>query len=266
MALRMAQPFPHPKTGVFWFRRSVPKDLRALVGKVEELASLKTKDPAEARVRYAKRSAEVEARWANLRAGVRTLTEREAHDLATTAHDDWLSRHRDDPSFQVGWRADLHATLWTAALLPEIEAQPKVPGTLPITNIFYRSMRLRCFEEADSILASHGFVVDGWSQLKMARAVGTALQRASLTLGRAARGEIVLDDPLGHDSPDAGDTPSGAPSPTPPASAQPERLPAAAKPLSLTGLFEAWWREAKGVGRKPSTHESYEKTVRYLVV
>jgi hypothetical protein len=64
MTLRMAQPWPHPKTGVFWFRRAVPKDLRTPVGKREELVSLATKDPAEARVRYAKVSAEVEARWA----------------------------------------------------------------------------------------------------------------------------------------------------------------------------------------------------------
>ncbi|AWN38927.1 DUF6538 domain-containing protein [Methylobacterium radiodurans] len=265
MALRMAQPWPHPKTGVFWFRRAVPKDLRALIGKVEELVSLKTKDPAEARVRYAKLSAEVEARWANLRAGARKLTERDAHALAASAHDEWLELHRDDPSFQSGWRTELYATLWTAEPLPEIEAQPGVPGAVPITNIFYRSMRLRCFQEADSILSRNGFVVDEWSRLKLARAIGAALQRASLTLGRAAQGEIVHNDALGRDSPEAAKALSGALSPTPPASSRPARQPAVAKPLSLTGLFEAWWREAKGVGRKPSTHESYEKTVRYLI-
>lgn len=28
MVLSMARPFKHPKTGVYWFRRAVPKDLR----------------------------------------------------------------------------------------------------------------------------------------------------------------------------------------------------------------------------------------------
>ena len=265
MALRMAQPWPHPTTGVFWFRRAVPRDLRDLVGKREELASLKTKDPAEGRVRYAQRSAEVKARWANLRAGARKLTEREAHALAASAHDEWLDLHSDDPSFQVGWHADLYPTLWTAVPLPETEAQPGVPGTVPITNLFYRSMRHRCFEEADGVLARNGLVVDEWSRTKLARAVGVALQRASVTLGRAAQGEIVVDDSPARDP--AKDA-SGHVGVAPPLIPMPSRTPTqrgGAKTLSLTGLFEAWWQEAKAAGRKPSTHESYEKTVRYLV-
>ncbi|MDN3589576.1 DUF6538 domain-containing protein [Methylobacterium adhaesivum] len=265
MALRMSQPWPHPTTGVFWFRRVVPKDLRALVGKTEELASLRTKDPAEARVRYAKHSAEVEARWANLRAGPRNLTEREAHVLAATAHDEWLTRHRDDPSFQLEWHAELYATLWTAAPLPEIEAQPGVPGSLPITNVFSRSMRQRSFDEADRILARHGLIIDEWDRLKLAKAVGAALQRASLTLGRAAQGEIVLDDSLARDVAEIANGQVGTSSNVLPAPLRSPMQRGGAKPLSLTGLFEAWWQEAKAAGRKPSTHESYEKTVRYLV-
>lgn len=32
MAFRMATPWKHPKTGVYWFRKRVPDDLRAAVG------------------------------------------------------------------------------------------------------------------------------------------------------------------------------------------------------------------------------------------
>ena len=261
----MSQPWLHPKTGVFWFRRVVPKDLFTLVGKHEELASLRTKDPAEARVRYAKHSAEVEARWANLRAGARKLTEREAHSLAATAYHEWLTLHRDDPSFQLGWHAELYATLWTAGPLPEIEAQPGMPGALPITNVFSRSMRQRCFDEAERILARHGLIVDEWDRWKLAKAVGAALQSASLTLCRAAQGEIVLDDSLARAPVEIANGHVGISSNVLPA---PSRLPTqrgGARPLSLTDLFKAWWQEAKAAGRKPSTHESYEKTVRYLV-
>ena len=265
MALKMAQPWVHPTSGVFWFQRVVPRDLRALVGKREELASLKTKDAAEARVRYAKLSAEVEARWANLRADARNLTEREAHALARSVHDQWLDLHYDDPSFQVGWHADLYPTLWTAVPLPEAEGQAGVPGTMPITNLFYRSMRHRCFEEADRILACHGLAVDEWSRTKLARAVGVALQRASLALGRAAQGEIVLDDTPARDSARDANDRADASSDVRPVTPRAPTQRGDAKPLSLTGLFEAWWQEAKAAGRKPSTNESYEKTVRYLV-
>jgi integrase len=261
----MAQPWKHPKTGVFWFRRAVPRDLRDLVGKREELATLDTKDPAVARVRYAKVSAEVEARWANLRAGPRPLSESEAHTLAGSVHDEWIRIHRADPTFQLGWHTQLYPTLWTATPLPAVAPQAGIPGEMPITNVFYRSMRHRCFEEADQLLTEHGMVVDEWSRTKLARAVGAALQRASLTIGRAAQGEVSLDVPPAHPRSEIGPGQADASSSAPPTLSL-ARIPQnTTKPLSLTGLFEAWWQEAKAAGRKPSTHESYEKTIRYLI-
>jgi hypothetical protein len=35
-ALGYVTPWKHPDSGVYWFRRAVPADLRALVGKREE--------------------------------------------------------------------------------------------------------------------------------------------------------------------------------------------------------------------------------------
>ena len=49
----MPSPFKHPKTGVYWFRRAVPQDLRAKIGRCELTKSLRTKDPTEAKIRYA---------------------------------------------------------------------------------------------------------------------------------------------------------------------------------------------------------------------
>ena len=48
MALAMARPRKHPKTGVYWLRKRVPDDLRARIRKREEKLTLKTRDPAEA--------------------------------------------------------------------------------------------------------------------------------------------------------------------------------------------------------------------------
>ena len=42
MALAMARPWKHPKTGIFWLRKCVPDDLRSLLGKREEKRSLGT--------------------------------------------------------------------------------------------------------------------------------------------------------------------------------------------------------------------------------
>jgi hypothetical protein len=67
MALAMARPWKHPKTGIFWLRKRIPDDLRPLLGKHEEKQSLGTRDPNEAKRVHARALAELGERWANLR-------------------------------------------------------------------------------------------------------------------------------------------------------------------------------------------------------
>jgi hypothetical protein len=74
----MSRPWKHPKTGIYWLRKGVPEGLRDIVGKREEKLSLQTRDPVEAKQRHAEALADIEKRWANLRTGPKSLTEREA--------------------------------------------------------------------------------------------------------------------------------------------------------------------------------------------
>src|SRR5437763_12359057 len=61
----MTTPWVHPKTGGLYYRKVIPPRARHLFGgKVEIRRSLDTKDPGEARRRYARIAAEVEARIA----------------------------------------------------------------------------------------------------------------------------------------------------------------------------------------------------------
>jgi hypothetical protein len=106
MRLAMSRPWKHPKTGIYPLRKVVPDDLRKLVGTPEEKVSLRTRDPAEAKVRHAK-ALEREPRWTNLRTGPKSLTERKARQLAVVAHDRWLEQHRDNPSQQTFWDTEL---------------------------------------------------------------------------------------------------------------------------------------------------------------
>ncbi len=82
MVLRMSQPSKDSRTGVYEYRKRVPKDLLSFVGKKEIIKSLGTKDIGEARVRFSKVAAEIEERFANLRIGLKSLTEREASTMA----------------------------------------------------------------------------------------------------------------------------------------------------------------------------------------
>jgi hypothetical protein len=86
MVLAMALPHKHLKTGVYWVRKVVPVDLRAVVGKRELLESLRTKDPAEARTRHTEVLARFDALLATARAQLegrtQSLTPREIAEIA----------------------------------------------------------------------------------------------------------------------------------------------------------------------------------------
>ncbi len=48
----MATPFKHPKTGIYYFRRQVPADIKHIIKKSEWKKSLATKELSEARPRF----------------------------------------------------------------------------------------------------------------------------------------------------------------------------------------------------------------------
>lgn len=188
MPLSMTRPFKHPDSGVYWFRKVVPADLRALVGKREEKQSLQTKDPALARRRHAEALAEVEARWANLRQGQRSLSESDAHVVAASWYEHWVGAHRANPS-QQPWPTSLADRMW----LPLPPLKHKADGSIDISALdpnvtIVRDMENFCREKADESLSKQGFVVDQASQLKLAKAIGYALQRAGQTLAEYAKG------------------------------------------------------------------------------
>lgn len=187
MALAMARPWKHPKTGIYWFRKRVPDELRARIGKTEEKQSLGTRDPAEAKIKQLEVLAAVEKRWANLKAGPRTLSEREAHAMAHVAHDWWLARYRDNPS-QQPWPVELGAKLFPAP--PELwdELPPFDPWKMDPDTSRITELETWCLREADAGLAQRGLEVGEASRQIYAKAIGAAMLRASLTLVEMAKG------------------------------------------------------------------------------
>jgi hypothetical protein len=94
----MSRPHKHRKSGVCYFRRAVPADLReAEGGKRELMFSLGTKDPKEALRLHLIQLAEVDARWRSLRDGQRDLTRREAAALAGEWYRWFFRWHQDEP-------------------------------------------------------------------------------------------------------------------------------------------------------------------------
>lgn len=80
----MAQPFKHPSTGMYYIRRRVPDELRPSLG-LEYKRSLKTRDPIEAKARFAAEWSKSEEAFALAQAqlkGAITLSARDIQQLA----------------------------------------------------------------------------------------------------------------------------------------------------------------------------------------
>jgi integrase len=244
MPLAMSRPWKHPKSGVYWLRKGVPEELRALVGKREEKRSLQTRDPAEAKRRHAEALSEIETRWANLRSGPKTLTEMETHQIAAVVHDRWLQQYQHNPSEQTFWRTDLAARLFVPPELPTME---DIRSGASLINIDFDALEVRkmekwCQDVADERLGAHGLVVDDQGRRKLAAAMATAMQRASLTLARLATGEVVPSvDLIAVRSKPEITTPN--------------------QPLSFTFLVDGWSAERRPVAK---TVYEWSRVVRQL--
>lgn len=231
MVLSMARPFKHPKTGVYWFRKVVPKDLRAIVGKREELRTLRTKDPAEARTQHAKIAAEVDRHWQALRSPAVALTQKEVIALAGVFYLELTTLLADEPG---------EPTIWDHWLRLDKEARDA--GKLE--QWFGPSV--------DLLLAQHGLNIDAASRTRLLAAVSEASRQAGEQLKRNAEGDYSPD-------PRASRFPEWKPKQTPKPTA------GTGGKTSLTGILADWWREAQATGRKPSTYESYGNTVNGFV-
>jgi integrase len=230
MVLPMAQPFKHPKTGVWWFRRVVPRELRALVGKREVIRSLRTKDRKEALLRHLEVSLEVARHWEALRSPAASLSQKEIMALAGVYYRETVAGIEEEPglpeTFSHWLRLDREAA--------DAGALERWVGPC-----------------ANDLLRRQGLHIDAPSRARLLSALNGASIQAAEHLKRNAEGDYG-HDPKASRFPEW--SPKGAGKP-PPAKGR----------TSLTEILEDWWKEAKATGRKPSTYESYSNTVKGFI-
>jgi integrase len=200
MALAMARPWKHPKTGVYWLRKRIPDDLRPLLRKREEKQSLGTRDPNEAKRVHARALTELAERWANLRSAPRALSEREAHEFVAPAYEWWVNAHRENPSDQKIWKSKHFGELWDYHDFSKYTDLPFAERDRRMDEDGYYdlvTMEAFCREKVEELLSQRGLKVDALSRHKIEKAFGAAIQRASLTLAKLANGQLetLLDSP-----------------------------------------------------------------------
>jgi integrase len=193
VALRMASPWAHPKTGIWYLRRAIPLDIRGVLGKREEKISLATRNVAEARRLFPHVNAEVERRWAGVRENLartppppelRVRTQKQATALAGVFYRRIVDANEYEPGAPSRWDAELRKDQYTRSpseRMPGLPPSPQMFGFDPI------SVARRRFAPAiDELLREIGLVIDEESRIKVAKAVARAFEDAHARLHRHA--------------------------------------------------------------------------------
>lgn len=277
MLLRLVRPMNRPGTSFKQFAQRIPSDVRTrAVGMTlavplgSETAritvtaammairfSLRTRDPHETKIRQGIAAAYLEAVWRALRQPDATvLTNKQAHALAGQLYRAWADEDREttiaielrdgewisaSPFADAGEEAAAFAS-WTKRLRATLDADD-----LPTLERTYGAI-------IDRLLLAKGIArVDEQSRPLLLRAFGLAHLDATLLRQRQADGDYSPD-------PKAERFPEWQPT-----KAHEAPAPSSAGRVSLKGLVEDWWREARALGRKPSTHESYRNTMAAFV-
>ena len=182
MPLMTSRAWKHPKSGVYWFRKAVPADLRSAVGKVEEKFSLGTKDPALAKQRHYEASVTIDQRWARLRLKPETLSVAEANKIAQRVYDGMVEQYGAEPQSQIFWDLEIGAELWDSRpVAPYNAAAPLsefILGNLDPSPMKRREMEQWCREQAENYAKSSGHSIDAVGLSLLARSISSAMQAA----------------------------------------------------------------------------------------
>ena len=139
MALPMSRPIKL-KNGVYYLQQRVPVDLVDKVGRKAIKASLRTKDPTEAKARHASKLHELNREWAYLRSEIITLSHKEVVALTKQRYSFFRDQFGDNPPI-------------LASTLNELEMRQGVGHDTSRLEVWYR-------RAADKILKARAIKVD----------------------------------------------------------------------------------------------------------
>jgi len=190
MGLRMATFWKHPSSGIYWLRRRVPADLVAVVGRREEKLSLRTRDPAEARTAFFKAAYDLEARWANLRRGAKSVTHKEAVAIAGEFYRTLVSAHEDEPGDA---KLILGRLLSDQVSAGSPEVRIVAAGNPAVTDRLLTRLKNQHRPAVEAYLKAPGELVDPASFERILGAVNVAIAQGREQVLRFAQGDYRPD-------------------------------------------------------------------------
>ena len=222
----MPSPFKHPKTGVYWLRLRVPRDLRSAVGRGELRRSLRTKDPAEAKRLFPAALQAIQREWQRLRRAPEPLSPQQVSALAGQLYRETVE--------ELGGQA-FDAPVWSTI------------GSLNERLSAASPERLEGWfgPDADRLLSEAGLHAEPANRRRLLEALLSAHAQAAEVCLRRAEGDFTPD-------PRADRFPSKL---------APQAAPAAASSVTLTGLLDLWKREHSAAGGSASTAKDWERII-----
>ncbi len=182
MALTMARPYKHPKTGIYWLRKVVPAPLRPAVGQRELKASLRTKDPEAAKVEARVALDRFDAILATARAKVlgtfAVLSLREITAAVGVAYREEVARWADDPGTAEHWAQ--HLDYYSEHFQPDVDDEHG-PRTFTADTFI--------LDKARDILTRQGITADPAN----VRRTAEVWAREQITLGLAMQRRVEGD-------------------------------------------------------------------------
>jgi len=252
MVLKMPSPWKDPKTGVFYFRVRVPSDLMAKVkgqtinlpvgdetvqAKAGEFvkASLRTRDPREAKIQFAAAHAALNAYWEAVRKGPQTLSHKDAVALAGEIYHAFVKDFEENPGSYETWAGVIEA---------DEEARAGRFGLSSLKIGTHAEKREWSMEErfgpfVDAIVQGKGLALDRESRQRVLVEVGKALTQAASQVKKFADGDYS-PDPRANRFP-----------------AFEKQSEKRSNTLTMTALFDAWEREAAQLNRASATANRY---------
>ena len=288
MLFRLVRPMNRAGTEMKQFVRRIPAEVRSRaigrtftirltdiecvtvritdkMGKVR--FSLRSRDPAEVKIRHARALEQLEIIWRGLRdtnAPV-ILSRRDAHALAGELYRAWADDRRDR---NLAATHDPVTRTWTIERLSELAVKEEDECAFAIAvRKLTEAADCDGLEPvlgplADRMLLAKGLRIEPECRPVLLDAFCMALRQALEHRHRNAQGDY-RPDPKADRFPEWS-APSHASAPS--TAGSKDAKPAQGKAtVTLSGLVEAWWTEAKAAGRKLSTFESYRSTMGKMI-
>ncbi len=229
MTLTMPSPIKDKNSGIFYLRVRVPADLTRLTGKAEVSKSLRTREPAEAKERFAAEYAKIQKLWASLRAKPEPLPLKKIVALSGRVYFRTMEMLENEPGEPAIWNRVLHLSKQAEATEDGME---KWYG-----------------EGVDEILAEEGIAVDKPTRARLLSEVHRSWTQAASQQLKRAEGDFT-PDPLALRFPDW--EPVNAPKVT-------------SEGPTLSSLFERWKKDHLSNGKAPATVDDFAQKKDALV-